>query len=510
MSAEKRRISPLRLLGVLGACGAVGAGVTVFGMRTVEATFTTPAKVWYAPYVDVSLTPIFNFEDPQVNPAADVVLSFVVADPQDACAPNWGTYYNLDAAGRALDLDRRIARLRERGGDVTVSFGGLLNQELAVSCTDEDALVAAYQSVVDRYDAQVLDFDIEGTALSDVAANQRRAAALARLQEANEGLQVWLTVPVAPTGMTAEGVALVDATLAAGVDLTGVNVMTMNYGGSRVAGQSMADANEAALNATFQQLNGSLQQAGLVRTGAEVWSMIGATPMIGQNDVAADRLTLDDADALIRFAGERSMGRLSMWSANRDRPCGVQGDAGQVSNSCSGVEQEDAGFGLRFNDAAKVERTSRTAPAAEQGGDRATASRDDPATSPYPIWRSTKVYEEGDKVVWQRNVYQAKWFAQGTLPDAPVANLWDTPWRYLGPVLESDGVVASTIPVGPLSGEFPKWTADKVFVAGDQVQLFGQVYKARWWTQGTEPQLDPDSPYDNPWEWVGEAVPTTP
>ena len=44
---------------------------------------------------------------------------------------------------------------------------------------------------------------------------------------------MWLTLPVAPGGLLADAVAVVDATLAAGVELGGVNVMTMDYGGAQ-------------------------------------------------------------------------------------------------------------------------------------------------------------------------------------------------------------------------------------------------------------------------------------
>src|SRR5690606_2349898 len=112
--------------------------------------------------------------------------------------------------------------------------------ELAVACTDPDDLYEAYRSVVTRYDTQVVDLDVEGEALGDEAANLRRAEAVARLQ-ADEQVEVWVTLPVSPDGLTAEGEALVTTMLRAGVDLTGVNAMTMNYGESRGRGSSMAE-----------------------------------------------------------------------------------------------------------------------------------------------------------------------------------------------------------------------------------------------------------------------------
>lgn len=59
------------------------------------------------------------------------------------------------AASAALQffLDQ-IRALRAQGGDVIISFGGCNGEELASVITDVDELVAAYQLVVDTYDAR--------------------------------------------------------------------------------------------------------------------------------------------------------------------------------------------------------------------------------------------------------------------------------------------------------------------------------------------------------------------
>ena len=191
--------------------------------------------------------------------------------------------------------------------------------------------------------------------------------------------------------------------LANGVDLAGVNVMTMDYGGSREPGVAMYDA-------TAQCSPRDLAPAGRrLRAGrpspdrrADVWRKIGATPMIGQNDTPDDHFSLDDAEDLTAFAGgQHGLGRLSMWSANRDVQCGVQ--AGPLlSNTCSGVTQRPLAFtwelgrlGQRLP--GRVRISEKPEPV------RAT-SRDNPETSPYPIWRPRRSYSGGDKVVWHARV----------------------------------------------------------------------------------------------------------
>ena len=496
----RRKLSLLRLLILVLAVVGLGAAGWTQGSEAFRRITAKPAVTWFAPYDDVTLTPTYHFEDLVVSPSLAQVLGFVVADPGSGCAPTWGTYYDLDGAGRALDLDRRITRLRERGGDVIISFGGAANSELAVSCTDQAALDAAYASVVQRYDARTLDFDIEGTALADTPSIARRATAIATLErtarQAGRPLRVWLTLPVTPRGLPREAAALVSATLQGGAKLAGVNVMTMDYGGSKPAGQSMRAANELALRATFRQLGAIYRRAGQPLSRHQLWAHIGATPMIGQNDIPGETYSLSDARALVSLANRLGLGRVSMWSANRDAPCGVQqADGGQVSNTCSGIAQRPLAFtwelgrlNARLPGAARV--SSKDEPVR-------ALSRDDPATSPYPIWRPRKTYQLNDEVVWHERVYEAKWSTQGSLPDAPVAHLWDTPWRYIGPVLPSDAQARPQ--------ELRPWSADQVYLEGDRVLFDGSVFRAKWWTQANVPVADLNHPGDTPWAFVMKA-----
>jgi chitinase len=493
---------PIVLLIVLGA---------QFTDAMVSSARSGMPGIWFAPYVDVTLTPMLHFEDELEQISDDVVLGFIVANPEEPCLPSWGTYYNLEAAARALDLDRRIVRLRERGGDVMISFGGAINNELAVVCTDEEELAAAYQMVIDRYELQAIDFDIEGAALGDRESNSRRAAAVRQLQDANDNLDIWLTLPVAPHGLSDDALALIDDFLQAGIDLEGVNLMTMNYGGSRTSGMSMQEATFAALAVTKGQLADAYSRAEKPRTDGELWQMLGATPMIGQNDVSQDVFSTEDAEALVDFSRKNGLGRLSFWSVNRDMSCGMSVDRERVSNTCSGVEQDAQEFTRIFAEginlhplfSSEIIARATTSASSEISAPIVPFTRDDPRTSPYPLWREERAYEQGAKVVWQGRVYQAKWWSEGEQPDVPVENVWDTPWRYLGPVLESDREAVREIPV--LSGNWARWSGEKVFLQGDEIMYENQVFRAKWWTQGEVPQEYPDQPYDHPWEYLGDV-----
>ncbi|WP_241984852.1 chitinase [Cryobacterium adonitolivorans] len=499
-------MSFLRLTGVFVViAGLVFSGFQ--GWRWFQDTTTARPAAWMAGYVDVTATPNYAFENPAATAGTHVVLSFVVASTADACVPSWGTYYSPDEADVALDLDRRVARRVQQGGDVIVSFGGLLNTELATGCTDATELRRGYESVIDRYSLNTIDLDIEGDNLADTAAGERRASAIAAIQTeratADNPLAVWLTLPVLPTGLTEAGTTAVAQMLAAGVDLAGVNVMTMDYGASR-GGMSMVDAGVGALRGTHSQLKTLYGRQGVDLGTKELWNKVGMTPMIGQNDVPGEILTLDDAKALNTFALENGVGRVSMWSLNRDQTCGSNyPDVTRVSDSCSGVAQGAVSFadvlggsftGTPENSAAVVTTSGPTASAADL--------LDDPDTSPYRVWSEQVAYAKDTKVVWHREVYVAKYWTQGDLPDNPVLQSTETPWTLIGPVLPGE----TPVPVATLpAGSYPEWDGSSVFTEGDRVMFDSLTFEAKWWTTGDSPQAAAVDADVSPWRQLTPA-----
>lgn len=501
MSSATRRLSFWRLVIAAIVAVAVAAG-GLFAYQAWASTQAAPAPdPWFAAYVDVTATPSYEFESATADSGKEVMLSFIVAATDDACTPTWGTAYTMDEAAVSLDLDRRIARLQQQGGDVGVSFGGLLNDELATSCTDHDSLVEAYSSVIDRYASTTIDLDIEGENLSDTAAGERRAAAIADLQQsrraAGEDLAVWLTLPAATFGLTEDGTTAVTQMLDAGVDVSGVNIMTMNFGQSMTDDETSGDASIRALQETHRQLGILYDQAGIELTDATLWTKLGATPMIGQNDIEEEVFTMSDASTLNEFATEQGIGRMSMWSLNRDTTCGPNyADVTRVSDACSGVDQGDFFFAdvLAENFDGHIASSAKII-TTEEPSDPADFV-DDPATSPYPIWQEEDSYLAGAKVVLHRNVYQAKWWTRGDLPDNPVLNSWETPWTLVGPVLEGETPVE--VPTVP-DGTYPDWDGTSVYEEEDRILFDGVPYEAKWWTQGDSPAAFSSDPDGSPW-----------
>ena len=92
--------------------------------------------------------------------------------------------------------------------------------------------MAAYQSVIDLYALRWIDFDVEGSAVADHASIDRRNQAIKLLQAANPGMTVSYTLPVLPSGLTADGVYVLQSAVKYGARVDVVNLMTMDFGDS--------------------------------------------------------------------------------------------------------------------------------------------------------------------------------------------------------------------------------------------------------------------------------------
>jgi chitinase len=338
--------------------------------------------------------------------------------------------------------------------------------------------------------------------VANVAANLRRATAVKAIQDAvsaNKGhLAVWLTLPVTPQGLNPDALAVVRTMLAAKVDLAGVNVMAMDFGVPSAA-RDMRGAIMSSMTATQKQLGALYGSAGTDLDSAHLWHKLGVTVMIGQNDAAGERVSVSDAKAVTTFAAKHDLGRVSMWSLNRDSQCGVTfAVMGTHSNLCSGVSQQPLQFTKTFVQLQGNARATAAAVASPALLPQATtATADNPARSPYPIWQPTLAYRENYKVVWHQAVYIARWYSEGQTPDAPNVTATVSPWRLIGPVLRTDR--APRIPTLAV-GTHPTWSASKVFTVGDRVLYHGLPYRASWYTQGDVPGGTGQGGTLSPWE----------
>ncbi|WP_405808161.1 cellulose binding domain-containing protein [Streptomyces sp. NBC_00210] len=305
---------------------------------TPTPTPTTPGTgsgAGFAPYVDTSLYPAYDLVDTATKTGVkEFNLAFITSG--GSCAPLWGGVTDL-ASDKVAS---QIGALRAKGGDVRVSFGGAAGSELALRCSSADELAKAYGKVVDEYKLTKADFDIEGAALPDTAANSRRSQAIAQLQKSHPNLDVSFTLPVMPEGLTQPGVDLVADAKKNGVKISAVNIMAMDYGPA-YSGDMGQYAIQAA-TATQAQIKGVL---GL--SDAAAWKAVAVTPMIGVNDVATEIFKVEDATQLVDFAKSKNLGWLAMWSSARDKEC-AGGAKPTADATCSSIVQEPLAFTKAF------------------------------------------------------------------------------------------------------------------------------------------------------------------
>lgn len=488
-----RQLSPLRILIAL----LLVAGVAFGSYAGVSSRLDRPAAAatvtWFAPYVDVTLTPTYSFQTPSADPAAQSVLGFVVADPASSCSPSWGGAYTLQQADQTLAVGARIAELSEQGARVVVSFGGRDHTDLATGCQNVQALTSAYAQVVDRYHLHTIDLDVEGTSLDDQAATDRRAQAIRALQveQARKGspLGVWLTLPVEPSGLQDNAISVLDAMLAARVDLSGVNILAMDFSHPTT---DMLDDVEKAATAAEAQVSAEFRRYGVVESDAQMWSHVGVTVMIGQNDVAGQQFTVADAQGLVSFAQQVRLGRVSMWSINRDVQCGTTfAQVGLNSNTCSGTSQS------RLQFAKVLGQLGGTIPAPGTATALPPQPDTNAADAPYPLWSPNASYQSDYKVVRDGYIYQAKWYNAGQDPAQQVQYSWQSPWELLGPVLAGDK--APTITTLP-AGTYPTWSSSEEYSAGQKVMFDGLGYQAKWSNQGATPADAVNDPAGSPWQ----------
>lgn len=315
------------LVAVAVAGGAIGIGALTGALPGMAAGGAAAA-----PYVDMSNSQVGLLDQAAGAGLTSYTAAFVIGS---GCNQVWGDTLPV---GDDPNVDAEIDKARGEGAEPIISSGGAAGLPLAWTCTDQNAIVAGYQKIIDSYDVTSLDFDIEGAAIADTASIARHWKAVKSLKDANPGLTVSVTLPVLPSGLTGDGVNLVRAASDAGVKIDVVNIMTMDY---YQGNQDMGAAAIAAAKATLGQIQGA--------DSSYSYANIGVTPMIGTNDDGST-FGLDDANEVVSWANSAHVGRLAFWSVNRDQSCGsVSGSVHpDASSTCSGVSQSPLDFSKAF------------------------------------------------------------------------------------------------------------------------------------------------------------------
>ncbi|SHL39958.1 chitinase [Actinacidiphila paucisporea] len=336
---QRPRIA-LKTLGALTAVPTLAAGLLLATGAPAHAAANPgpgfPAQ-YAAPYAEVWNSPSALTNAKNATGIKYFTLAFVI----DGGGCN--ATFNGDTSITDASWTSAINSLRSGGGDVIASFGGASGTEEALACTSVSTLEAQYKRVIDGLNLTRVDFDIEGSALSNTAANDRRNTALADLQQqyAAQGkrLDVQYTLPVNPTGLESNSLSLLNNAKSHNLTVNLVNIMTMDYG-------SAMDMGNAAISAA-QALHTQLGQIWTTKSSAQLWAMEGNTPMIGVNDTSSEVFSTSDAQDVENFAKSNGIQELSFWALGRDKACATNG--GSAQSGCSGTSQSAWQFSSIFN-----------------------------------------------------------------------------------------------------------------------------------------------------------------
>lgn len=390
---------------------------------------------------------------------------------------NWGWGgYSVLAEGRNDSqydaIKQSLKELRSIGGDATISFGGANGTAFWQTSQDTNVLYNTYLDIVNGYGLTRIDLDIEGGA-QNKQNNIANAKAIKMLQD-KTGVEVNLTLPVLPSGLTQTQLDLLEAYLSNNVNIKYVNIMAMCYGsGVLNPGENYGTASVRAMDSTKNQIKDYYKKfANTTLTDADAYSKLGVTVSVGYESPSDPIFTPAWSQLVVNHAITNKIGMTSYWSLNRDAKIdGNQGINTQYEHSkifvtfggsvippdgnqpptISGVSNKQIKVGDSFNPLAGVTANDK---------------------------------EDGDltsKIVVTGSVNTSK---AGT-------------YNLVYSVTDSKGATttaSATITV--IDNSIPTYNPSATYVTGDIVIYNGVQYRAKWWTMGETPGASQWGPWE--------------
>jgi len=390
----------------------LAAAATVLGtVATLAATAHAQPAAPVSPALDNNWYAAAPYLMPQSNNPPDPItvmnatgqkafqLAFILAPKSGGCTPTWD---GNSPVSSDTTVAGAISKIRGNGGDVSVSIGGYGGTKLGQTCGTADATAAAYQQVIDKYNLKALDFDLEEPEYEDTAAIANELGAAKKLQSANPGLFVSVTMPGTGAGTGWFGTQLLDEAKSLGFTPNDFSIMPFD-GGFTGGGASQVSALEA-----FH----GLLQSHLGWDSDTAYAHEGFSGMNGKSD-SAEIFNVSDFQTVYDYATSHHLGRFTFWAVNRDRACTTTTD----NSVCSNVPQNDWDF-TKF--------TTKFAGATPPQTNPPTSSTSNPpGNCTAPEWQASQVYTGGAKVSHNGHKWTAKWWTQGDEPGGNTgAGVW--------------------------------------------------------------------------------------
>lgn len=352
------------------------------------------------------------------------------------------------------------------GGRLLISFGGADGTYAEIACKDDNQLFNMIEKLMQDAGTRQLDFDIEGHQTTNAEGNARRARVLARLQARYPDLYISFTLPGWLRGFNEDQLNVIRSTVAAGVRIDMVNVMTQSFGPDNIRTMVTPSTMGQASIVTFRAAANQMATIFRGRTPAQIHAMMGMTPMIGWNDDGST-FTLADAQTVADFAKLNGVGLLSYWSFQRDQS------------------------GLPYH---------RIFKSADEGGQPIQARVPTPAPAPAPSpapaaapvsacnapeWVMYRQYAAGSVVAYGGKLYIARLANPGYNPTIST-HFWSA---YL---CGGSYPAAAPAPAAPAPGaacNASGWVQGRQYAAGSIVAYGGGTYRAQHANPGYNPTI---------------------
>lgn len=253
-------------------------------------------------------------------------LAFILSD--GGCNPKWDGSRPLTGGNDQA----KIKAIRAAGGDVMVSVGGWSGAKLGEKCSSASALAGAYQKVINAYGLKAIDIDIENTEWSDATVRQRVVDALKIVKANNAGLKTVITFGTTTSGPDATGADMIRRAAGSGLANDVWCIMPFDFGGGSTNMGALTTQAMEGLKARVKSAYGY--------SDATAYARIGLSSMNGRTDDTGERVRVADFKAMLAYAQQHHIGRLTYWAVNRDRACG----SGTDGDACSGVSQQPYDF----------------------------------------------------------------------------------------------------------------------------------------------------------------------
>lgn len=244
------------------------------------------------------------------------------------CSTGWDGSRPLTAGSD----EALINSIRAAGGDVVGSFGGAVNNPLEEACTKAEELAAAYQAPITADTLHAIDIDTESPSFySDSAFRHKIVDALKIVQTANPSLNIYVTFGGQPYSLEA-GKDMVQYAASVGLNVKAWTSMPFYFG------DSAGTVNMVRATQESTETLKAIVASAYGYDDATAYNHVGISSMNGITGSGSESVTLADWQAIIDYAKNHNLGRLSFWQANRDAPCSGEGGGGG-SYPCSGITQ---------------------------------------------------------------------------------------------------------------------------------------------------------------------------